>query len=134
MGALSHRRRPEPPGNRGVTGHSVLQQEPQEEDQRHHHVADGVEYNRALRVAEARHVDEERQESEEGGGEADDGHHADEVAGERQLLAGEVHVGTRRRAVADPHEGVAELRVDFELSRTPEAVVSLDGDGGVGRV
>lgn len=131
MGPLGDGRSPELPGTGCVTGNSVLQQEPQEEHQRHHHVADGVEDDGTLRVAEARHVDEEGQEGEEGGGQADDGHHSDEVAGERQLLPREVHVGTRRGAVAHPHEGVAELRLDLQLPRAPEAVVPLDGHGGL---
>lgn len=129
MGALGHCGSPEPPGTRRITGDFVLHQEAQEEHEGHHHVAHGVEDNGALRVAEARHVNEEGQEGEEGGGQTDDGHHPDEVAGERQLLASEVHVGTRGRAVADPHEGVTELGVDFQFTGTPEAVVPLDGDG-----
>lgn len=134
MGALSHGRSPKPPRTSCITGNFVLQQEPQEEHQGHHHVAHGVKYNRALRVAESRHVDEERQEGEERGREADDGHDSDEVAGECQLFMCEVHVGTRRRAVSHPHEGVAELGADLELAGTPEAVVPLDRDGRLGRV
>lgn len=134
MGALGHRGSPKPPRTRCVTGHFVLQQKPQEEHQGHHHVAHSVEYDRTLRVAEARHVDEESEEGEEGGGQTNDGHHPDEVTGEHQLLPCEVHVGTGGRAVTHPHEGVAQLRVDFEFSGTPEAVVPLDGDGRFSRV
>lgn len=121
---------PELPGTGCVTGNTVLQQEAQEKHQRHHHVAHGVEDDGPLRVAETRHVDEEGEEGEEGGGQTDDGHHPDEVAGERQLLPREVHVGTRRRAVAHAHEGVAQLRLHLQLPRTPEAVVALDGRRG----
>lgn len=131
MGALSHRWSPEPPRTGGITGNIVLQQEPQEEHQGHHHVAHGVKYNGALRVAESRHVNEKGQEGEEGGRQADNGHHADKVAGKCQLLPREVHVGTGGRAVADPHEGVAKLGVDLEFARAPEAVVPLHGDGGL---
>lgn len=134
MRALGDGGRPELPGTSRVAGNSVLQQEAQEKDQRHHHVADGVEDDGPLRVAEARHVDEEGEEGEEGGGQADDGHHPDEVAGERQLLPREVHVGTRRRAVAHPQEGVAQLRLHLQLPRTPEAVVALHARRGLGRV
>lgn len=134
MGALGHGGGPEPAGTGCVTGHVVLQQEAQEEHQGHHHVAHRVEDDGALRVTEARHVDEEGEEGEEGGGQTDDGHHPDEIAGERQLLACKVHVGAGGGAVSDPQEGVAQLGVDFEFSGTPEAVVPLDGDGGVGGV
>lgn len=113
VGALGHCGGSELPGTRRVAGNFVLQQETQKEDQGDHHVAHGVEDDGSLRVTEARHVDQEGQEREEGGRQADDGHHADEVTGERQLLPGEVHVGTRGGAVSHPHEGVAELWGDF---------------------
>lgn len=134
VGALCHSWSPEPAGTGGVTGDSVLQQEPQEEDQGHHHVAHGVKYNRTFWVTESGDVDEESQEGEERGRQADYGHHADEVSGERQLFAREVHVGTGRWTVPDAHEGVAKFRVDFKFTGTPEAVVPLDRNGRLSRV
>lgn len=129
MGALSHRRGPEPPGTRCVTGNFVLQQEAKEEDQRHHHVAHGVKYDGTLRIAESRHVNEKSQEGEEGGRQTDNGHHPDKITSKRQLFTREIHIRTGGGAVPDPHEGVAELWVNFEFPGTPEAVVPLDGDG-----
>lgn len=74
-------------------------------------------------------IDEKRQEGEERRRQTDNGDDADEVSGERHLLLAEVHGGARSRAVLPPHECVTEVWVDLQLSRAPEAVVSLDSHG-----
>ncbi len=129
MRALSHCGRFVLAGIGCVTCHTILQQKAQEKHQRNHHVADGVEDDGPLRVAEACDVDEEGEEGEECGGEADDGDDANEVAGEGELVAPEVHVVTGRGAVAHTEKRVAELGLHFQLTGAPEAIVTLNGYG-----
>ncbi len=129
MRALSHCGRLVLAGIGCVTRHTILQQKAQEKHQRNHHVADGVEDDGPLRVAEACDVDEEGEEGEECGGEADDGDDANEVAGEGELVAPEVHVVTGRGAVAHTEKRVAELGLHFQLTGAPEAIVTLNGHG-----
>lgn len=74
-------------------------------------------------------VNEERQKGEECCRQADDGDDAYEVADEGQLLLAEEHGGAGGGTVLLAHECVAQVRVNLELSRTPEAVVPLHGHG-----
>lgn len=82
----------------------VAQQETDEVYERDEAVADGVEDDRALRVAETLDVDEECEEGEERGCQADDGAHADEALGKFNVMRFEVHVGARWGAVLGTKE------------------------------
>lgn len=74
-------------------------------------------------------INEKRQEGEQCCRQADNGDNSDEVADESQLLLAEVHGRARSRTVLPSHERVSQVRVDLELSRAPETVVSLDSHG-----
>lgn len=74
-------------------------------------------------------INEKCQEGEQCCRQTDNGDNSDEVADEGQLLLAEVHGRTRSRTVLPSHEFVTQVRVDLELSRAPEAVVSLDSHG-----
>lgn len=103
----------------------VPQQEANEVHEGDETVADGVEDDGSLRVAEALDIDEEGEEGEERGGQADDGAHADEGLGEVDVVGLEVHVGAGRGAVLGVQEGRAQTRFGLQLQRAPETQVPL---------
>lgn len=74
-------------------------------------------------------INEKRQEGEQCCRQTDNGDNSDEVADEVQFLLAEVHGRTRSRTVPPSHEHVTQVWIDLELSRAPEAVVSLDSHG-----
>lgn len=124
LGAHHHRVHGGGLGGRGA-GRVVAQQEAQEVHEGHEAVADGVEDDGPLRVAEALDVDEEGEEGKERGGQADDGAHADEGLGKVDVMGLEVHVGAGRGAVLGAQEGRALARFGLQLQGAPEAEVPL---------
>lgn len=92
------------------TGCAVPKQEPNEINERHEAVANGIEDYRPFWVSEAFHVNKESKKSEECGAEADNGAHADEALGKFNVVWFKEHVGARWSTVLGTQEGRALAR------------------------
>lgn len=89
----------------GDTRRLVPQQEANEVHEGDQAVADSVEDDGPLRIAEALDVDEKGEEGEERGSQADDGANADEGLSKVDVVRLEEHVGTGWGAVLCVQEG-----------------------------